>query len=395
MSLLCQTGPRALEARPRAARSSVCATALLLLGACGGQTDDTWEAVPTDQTVEDTSPKSEDSADEAEQAVAHALWGSSEARCEDCTAFTARGLRYASSVSSFQFDGESLVLLHSPSYGEQELDWISVRDEALAPTVFQAPDHASLHQDQGAPVLINLATDDAGQVVENTLEIRALARDFAPYPLTFAESVSTWSVSDGRLTVTLGAHEPERRLSGPLLGPLEPTEADPDPAPAASTLAAWLARLEEGRGEGQDQPGELCSGHLRVYSPDVCPSERLPGGIRKNVLLASSVAMGDDGISWVAYLLGHAHDNCEWATASGCFETLPCDCQKRTRTSFSNVRVFVERLSDGAGHHRLHVDGLDGAAGVALAVAEGRASVLVLDRGSSSATFHQMSFNVP
>jgi hypothetical protein len=78
-----------------------------------------------------------------------------------------------------------------------------------------------------------------------------------------------------------------------------------------------------------------CAGRMTVGFPDVCPqgsTSQLAGvGAPQGAFALADTADGD---IWLAMLEGSVTSECRWATLSGCFETLPCDCAQVLNHSF-------------------------------------------------------------
>jgi hypothetical protein len=89
-----------------------------------------------------------------------------------------------------------------------------------------------------------------------------------------------------------------------------------------------------------------CSESRTVQSPAICPLETTSQTDADSTPLGlHALASTSDAKLWLARVSGPAEQICKWATVSGCFETLPCQCAQRLSTRYT-LSLFLYRAPD-------------------------------------------------
>lgn len=462
------------EKRPTNGGSSIWALGLLsiALHGCGGQTGATEQSEEANPPSIGGGSSSDDGGGDggssdggggnletsfsenttANETKSHGVFGASPFSCDDCSNFSTFSIFYDSRVSDFIYDGTSLLVRHElPSYGEHEIDWLSISEQADSARILDSAALTRLYLDQGEPILISWGTDGTD---ESTLVLRTFANDFEPFQLPFDTRVDPRQIKDDQLCIGLIENESWTYSAGPLHGPFEPlargvlvpdtsstvvqgeectvatfrrvsesgvimVHLGDDESPSLTiedmTGAPWSVWMNKGGlvvtgvQAGQqtlwwdggsrtlgavDQPPDYdCSESHTAYAPDVCPYTSEPLGLRSDVVLSSALALDDEGSLWAARVTGDRHDQCRWATLNACFESLPCDCQQQVSSTSEPHRLIIERAIDGSDRIVFDLEEFDRTPQVRLSINGTRVSVLLADISYGS-TFFGMDFDL-
>lgn len=88
-----------------------------------------------------------------------------------------------------------------------------------------------------------------------------------------------------------------------------------------------------------------CNRQMTVYAPDICPGGT--DALQLGELLVDLGVVADDVVgAWMVLLVGQGEESCRWYPVSGCFETLPCDCQQSGQVTTRMPRLRFIQIAE-------------------------------------------------